>query len=126
MNDDSSSSRGHSAVAESDPDARSAYPPYLSEAVEKKFLALVLLWKQTQGPQSSVPAMVMHPAYQRIVGLGPPAVPLLLRELERRPDHWFWALNAITGEDPVAAGDRGNLTRMTEAWLGWGRRHGFI
>ena len=92
----------------------------------KKFLALVLLWKQTQGPQSSVPAMVMHPAYQRIVGLGPAAVPLLLRELERRPDHWFWALNAITGEDPVAAGDRGNLTGMTEAWLDWGRRHGLI
>jgi hypothetical protein len=86
----------------------------------------VLLWKQTQGPQSSVAAMVMHPAYQRIVGLGPAAVPLLLRELEHRPDHWFWALNAITGEDPVAAGDRGNLTRMTEAWLEWGRRHGFI
>lgn len=44
--------------------------------------------------------MAMHPAYQRIIGLGPEVAPLLLRELERQPDHWFWALKALTGADP--------------------------
>ena len=38
-------------------------------------------------------------------------------ELRREPDHWFWALIAITGEDPVAPKDRGKLQEMTDAWL---------
>jgi hypothetical protein len=59
----------------------------------------------------------MHPAYQQIIGLGPAGVPLLLRELEREPDHWFWALRAITGEDPVPEEARGRLREMAAAWL---------
>ena len=30
-----------------------------------------------------------------------PVVPLILAELEHEPDQWFWALEAITDEDPV-------------------------
>ena len=54
----------------------------------------------------------MSPSYQRIIGLGSAVVPLLLRELERQPDHWFWALKAITGADPVPAASRGKLHEM--------------
>jgi hypothetical protein len=42
-----------------------------------------------------------HPAYQRIIEMGQPVMPLIFRELEREPDHWFWALQSITGENPV-------------------------
>ena len=82
-------------------------------------------WKAERGPLSSITAMAMHPAYQRIIGLGPAAVPLLLRELEREPDHWFWALKSITGEDPVSPADRGKLRAMTQAWLNWAEGHGY-
>lgn len=44
----------------------------------------------------------MHPAYQQIIGMGEKALPLILRDLRDRPTgHWFWALNAITGEEPT-------------------------
>jgi hypothetical protein len=67
----------------------------------------------------------MHPAYQQIIGIGPAAVPLLLRELERDVDHWFWALKAITGVDPVPPASRGKVREMAAAWLRWGRDQGY-
>lgn len=67
----------------------------------------------------------MHPAYQRIIGMGDAAVPLILQELERSPDHWFWALNAITGADPVPESRRGVMSEMVKAWLEWGVQHGY-
>lgn len=67
----------------------------------------------------------MHPAYQQIIGLGPDVVPLLLAELEGHPDHWFWALHAITREDPVPSESRGKIKAMAQAWLDWGKRHGY-
>jgi hypothetical protein len=26
---------------------------------------------------------------------------LILQDLEQQPDHWFWVLRSITGENPV-------------------------
>ena len=73
---------------------------------------------------SSGTEMLLHPAYQRIIGLGKDAVKLIVAELRREPDHWFWALKAITGEDPVVAADHGKIDRMTAAWLKWAAQRG--
>jgi hypothetical protein len=69
--------------------------------------------------------MADHPAYREIISMGKPVVPLILAELEERPDYWFAALRAITGEDPVPNEARGNVRAMTGAWLAWGRVHGY-
>lgn len=69
--------------------------------------------------------MVEHPAYQAIIGLGEPAVPLVLKELEQQPDRWFAALRAITGANPVREEDCGDVTRMAESWIEWGRANGY-
>jgi hypothetical protein len=61
-----------------------------------------------------------------IVALGPEVVPLLLRELEQRPNHWFAALKSLTGADPVAPPDRGRVGPMTEPWIIWGKEHGYL
>jgi hypothetical protein len=92
----------------------------------EKFQALAETWRREVQFLSSVTEMVLHSAYQRIIGMGAAVVPHLLRELERRPDHWFWALTAITGADPVKLEDRGKLRKMTEAWLRWGKEQGLI
>jgi hypothetical protein len=52
--------------------------------------------------------------------MGQGVVPLLLAELRREPDDWFWALHALTGANPVPATGRGNVRAMAEAWLQWG------
>ena len=38
----------------------------------------------------------------------------------------FWALEAITGENPVPAADRGKVQKMADAWVAWGREQGLI
>jgi hypothetical protein len=53
-------------------------------------------------------------------------IPLILAEMETTPGQWFWALAALTGEDPVPDADRGDVTAMTAAWLAWGRANGWI
>jgi hypothetical protein len=63
-----------------------------------------------------------HPAYREIIAMGEPAIWLILAELETRPDHWFEALQALTGEDPVPPEARGDVQAMTAAWLEWGRQ----
>lgn len=90
-----------------------------------RFHELVEDWKANCGPTSSVTQLAMHPAYQQIIGMGPEAVPLILKELERSPDHWFWALSAITGADPVEPEDKGRLNKMAYAWIRWGVEQGY-
>lgn len=95
------------------------------DQTEKLFLALVIAWKHGRGPTSSIRELAMHPAYQRIIGMGERVVPFILRELEREPDHWFWALTAITGQDPIPKEARGRVERMAKIWLNWGRENGY-
>lgn len=70
--------------------------------------------------------MVAHPAYLRIIGMGRAAVPLILDEMRSRGGHWFVALAAITGENPIAPDDRGRVRAMTDAWLRWGAGRGYL
>jgi len=97
-----------------------------SDSVARKFQELAQHWRAETAHLSSVTKQVMHPSYQRIIGLGPAVLPILLQELGRESGYWFWALNAITGEDPVRPEDLGDVPRMTEAWLNWGKQHRLI
>jgi hypothetical protein len=96
------------------------------DARQRRFQDLVDLWKRERGPHSSSARLALHPAYQQIIDMGPDAVPLLLRELQREPDHWFRALHAITGADPIPEASRGNIREMAEAWIRWGRHEGLL
>ncbi len=99
--------------------------PRNTETVEQRFGRLAAVWLGETGHISSTTQLVAHPAFQEIVGLGPAVIPCLLRELERRSAHWHWALERITHVDPVPPGSRDNLDRAAEAWLRWGREHGY-
>lgn len=94
------------------------------ENLDTAFQALVERWRRDNRLISSAHKMVLHPAYQRIIGKGPAVIPLILRELQARPDHWFWALHAITGEDP--APPEANFDSAVLAWLEWGRARGYL
>jgi hypothetical protein len=90
------------------------------------FRQLVSAWKEKSGYLSNTVQMSVISEYQRIIGLGPAALPLILEELRRETDHWFWALEAISGEDPIPPEDRGYVQKMADAWIAWGRREGLI
>ncbi|MCY4449837.1 MAG: N-6 DNA methylase [Chloroflexi bacterium] len=90
------------------------------------FDRLVSEWEHDRPKGVDLHEMVMHPAYQRIVGMGVQAVPWLLERLERQPGHWFVALGTITGADPVPTESQGKIDEMAAAWLEWGRRLGYL
>jgi hypothetical protein len=88
----------------------------------QRFRILTENWRKERGIASSVTKMVMCPSYQRIIGMGGRAVPLILREMENEgddPDHWFWALEMITGADPVPVEAYGDTVQMAQAWRSW-------
>lgn len=91
--------------------------------IANRFRELAGQWKADTRLLSSSTAISQNPAYQAIIALGPPAVPLILRDLEAEPAHWFEALQAITGEDPVPRSDWGKIPAMRAAWLAWGSGH---
>jgi hypothetical protein len=73
--------------------------------------------------------MISHPSYLRIIGLarqstGYEIERLLLQELASEPDHWFEALTAITGENPVEPKD--DFDAAVDAWIAWGRQKGIL
>ena len=64
--------------------------------------------------------------YQRIIEMGPQAVPLILRRLQAQPHWWSPALIRLTGVDPTAGQSRGRLAVETKAWLGWAEQQGHL
>ena len=82
-------------------------------------------WEVGRPRGADVAQMTAHPAYQRIIAMGDPAVPWILDRMAAKPDHWFVALHAISGASPVAPENRGRLKEMTAAWLKWGQEQGY-
>jgi hypothetical protein len=96
--------------------------PYVSNILQTH----INKWEEETKHLSSTTKRVMHPSYQSIIGMGPVVVPLLLRDLEKTHRLWFWALSAITGENPVNPEDAGDIRKMVRAWIDWGKRTGRI
>lgn len=94
-----------------------------TEELLTEFHFLATEWKRQSRLLSNGIQKAMLQPYQRIIGMGRPVVPLILEDLQREPAHWFWALESITGENPVPEAERGSVPKSVEAWLNWGRQH---
>jgi hypothetical protein len=94
--------------------------------IRDRFSQLATEWKQQSLLMSNPAQMAMLKSYQQIIGMGPAVVPLILEELQREPNHWFWALESITDENPVSPEAVGITRKMAEAWVDWGRMRGVI
>jgi hypothetical protein len=94
--------------------------------LHERFQRLAAEWKAQSRYLSNTAQMAMLRPYQRIIGMGLPVVPLILEELEREPDQWFWALEAITEQNPVPPVAAGNVRLTTQAWLNWGKQQGYV
>ncbi len=117
---DTDHARGRIAV-------RPAAIPALVDAIEAatdnsvrlRFNELKDNWKSETAFLSSISDIVLNFNYQMIIGIGPDVLPLIMEEMKAEQGHWFWALKAIAGVDPVPPEVRGDMARMTHAWLEW-------
>jgi hypothetical protein len=99
-----------------------------------KFKKLVDEWRRERGAMSSITEMSMLPPYQKIIGMGPDAISLILAELKSEgndPDQWFWALRVIseaaseTAPPTIKPEDQGNFRNMAQAWFKWAEDEGY-
>jgi len=103
--------------------------PKIANEAARLFHEEASRWKDDTMHWSSLARIIAHPSHLRIIGLGREFKQgeierLILRELENEPYHWFDALVAITGENPVNPHD--DLDGAINAWLEWGRRKGIL
>jgi hypothetical protein len=92
--------------------------------IASEFPVLTKQWKNDTRCVSSLSEMFLHPAYQRIMAMGKPALPFILHDLLRNSGHWFHALQYIAGKD-IAAGTE-TTADARAAWLEWGFREGYL
>src|SRR5713101_7003482 len=79
-----------------------------TEVDRLKFQLLANQWREQTRALSSDSDIVANFAYHQIMGMGERALPLIFNEMRAHGGRWFWALRAITGENPVRPEDRGN------------------
>jgi hypothetical protein len=100
--------------------------PQVEADLRERFEQLRDEWKAQSQCLSNTAQIAMLWSYQQIIGMGMPVVPLILAELRRETDHWFWALEAISAENPAPPEAVGKVEQTAEAWLDWGRRKGLL
>ena len=99
---------------------------FTCKSLRGTFYDLMETWRYETKYLSSVQQIADNVSYQQIVGLGEKVLPLIFEEMHRRPGHWFLALQRITRENPIQPQHRGNMEKMTDDWLNWGRKNGYI
>ena len=95
-----------------------------ADRLRPEFSILADQWRSNTRHLSLVSKKITDPAYLRIIGMGRPALPLLLEALRDKPSHWFAALRAVANTDP--AGLAANPSEARKAWLDWGKSEGYI
>jgi hypothetical protein len=95
-------------------------------ALESELLRNFAQWMEGVGPISDPRKIAAHPAYTRIVDMGKPAIPIILRHLKREPSLLAWTLFDITGTNPVRPSDSGKIDQITKTWIKWGKGNKYI
>ena len=98
----------------------------IEPADRKRFQELADRWQEETFFLSNSARINAHPALQEIISMGRPVVPLILERMRSQGGHWFGALRQLAGASPVPLESRGRIKEMTQGWLDWGERNGYV
>jgi hypothetical protein len=93
--------------------------------LKEKFTVLADNWHQESDCLSSPKKITENGNYHSIISLGIQVIPFILQDLKERGGLWYLALRRLSNEDPVSVEDRGDIQKMKNAWLRWGKRKGY-
>ncbi|MEQ9488562.1 MAG: hypothetical protein RIM72_06165 [Alphaproteobacteria bacterium] len=114
-------------VSSAQTDAGTATPkPNYFSSVRDIFDFHAAKWKDETMFASSLSEKYLHPSYGRIIGLGEKALPYIFSSMSEERDDWFYAIRSITGENVVPDSLAGDVEKMTQCWLEWGKKHGYL
>jgi hypothetical protein len=103
---------------------RRPHGPRSSRDVGELFHSYASEWRADTMFESNLDKKILHSSYQKIIGLGPEALPFILRDLINNGGHWFWALAAIAGEDKAEGS--ATVDEAVELWKAWGIEMGLM
>lgn len=107
-----------------------AFRKYSTQSViseeERKFNKLASKWKSETAGTSSPLKIRMNRNYQKIISEGRPMIKYILRDLQREPRDWFWALEVLVTEEENPTTEEMGFNDSVEAWIAWGRDRNLI
>ncbi|MCW3000540.1 MAG: hypothetical protein JWN65_4089 [Solirubrobacterales bacterium] len=92
--------------------------------VAHRFVELFDSWTKRTMLTSSLTELIYDIDFQRIIALGPQAIPHLLSHLPQRPVPIFYAMNLLVDEPPV--NETATADEAIAAWQQWGRDRGLL
>lgn len=90
--------------------------------LDRKFNLLKGVWENETIFSSNITEITNHPSYHAIIKLGREVVPLIIQDLQKNNSHWFYALEILTGENPILPQHKGNIVLMKNDWIDWATR----
>lgn len=97
-----------------------------SETVKSRFERLRDTWLLAISDVSSLDDIVDDASYQEIISMRDSVVEHILEDLMKSPKPWFYALYEITGKTQIPESSAGNMRKMTDAWIEWGKKAGYV
>jgi hypothetical protein len=94
--------------------------------VKKSFDLYNSVWKNETLFSSSISEIVNNSAYRAIIDLGKRALPYIFEDLKTSDNHWFYALESVTGQNPIRESHRGILPLMKQDWIQWAIENNII
>lgn len=91
----------------------------------KKFIKLRDQWKNETMFSSSGTEIISNGAYKKIIKIGVGAISWIIRDLDKTNDHWFYALEKITGNNPIKEENVGAVEKMKTDWVEWAIKHNY-
>ena len=77
-------------------------------------------------PVSAPKKIILHPAYQTILGRGKEVLPDILHDLQKNGGAaWFHALYYLAEQHDAAAGTK-TVSDAAAAWIEWGYKNNYI
>lgn len=91
-----------------------------------EFAELAEQWHDDTDDIASISRAISHAAYLKIINIGTPVLPLILRDLRDSGGFWFPALEAITRVRLGAEAERHSYRLLRALWIRWGEERGLL
>ncbi len=93
------------------------------QQLKKRFDFYNSIWQSETIFSSSISEITNNSAYRSIIGLGQEVLPFIIDDLKNNDSHWFYALEALTGQNPIKENHKGVVPLMKKDWIEWAKEN---
>lgn len=101
----------------------------MDQDIKQRFDELKENWCQATINMSKTIHIIGHPSYEEIIEMGEHVVPLIIEELRKERESgkgfriWFFALQKITGINPLSKLKYTSVEELAEWWINWSTKN---